>query len=50
MDYKKIIELNNRIKTKRENLKMKSGLEKEKLLLQIKLDEIQIKIERNKVE
>ncbi len=48
MDYKHIIELNNRIKTKREKLKFKTGLEKEKLLLQIKLDELQIKIERNK--
>ena len=48
MDYEKINELNKKIKKKRDKLKGKTGLEREKLLLQIRLDELEIRIERMK--
>lgn len=49
MDYEKINELNKKIKKKRKMLIGKTGLEREKLLLQIRLDELQIRIERTKI-
>lgn len=49
MDYEKINELNKKIKKKREKLKGKTGIEREKLLLQIRLDELEIRLERAKI-
>ena len=49
MDYEKINELNKKIKKKREKLKGKTGIEREKLLIQIRLDELEIRLERAKI-